>query len=42
MRIIREARQTDMAEIMLVMDAAKKIMRQSGNERLAYQKVVNR
>ena len=42
MRIIREARQTDMAEIMLVMDAAKKIMRQSGNERLAYQKVVIR
>ena len=42
MRIIREARQTDMAEIMLVMDAAKKIMRQSGDERLAYQKVVNR
>ena len=30
-RIIREARRTDMAEIMLVMDAAKKIMRQSGN-----------
>ena len=30
-RIIREARPTDMAEIMLVMDAAKKIMRQSGN-----------
>ncbi len=30
-RIIREARQTDVAEIMQVMDAAKKIMRQSGN-----------
>ena len=30
-RIIREARPTDMAEIMQVMDAAKKIMRQSGN-----------
>ena len=30
-RIIREARPTDMAEIMEVMDAAKKIMRQSGN-----------
>ncbi len=30
-RIIREARLTDMDEIMLVMDAAKKIMRQSGN-----------
>ena len=30
-RIIREARPTDMAEIMLVMDAAKAIMRQSGN-----------
>ena len=30
-RIIREARLTDMAEIMKVMDAAKKIMRQSGN-----------
>ena len=30
-RIIREARPTDMAEIMKVMDAAKKIMRQSGN-----------
>ena len=30
-RIIREARPTDMAEIMTVMDAAKKIMRQSGN-----------
>jgi hypothetical protein len=28
-RIIREARPTDMAEIMHVMDAAKKIMRQS-------------
>ena len=30
-RIIREARPTDMAEIMKVMDAAKLIMRQSGN-----------
>ena len=30
-RIIREARPTDMAEIMQVMDAAKGIMRQSGN-----------
>ena len=30
-RIIREARPTDMAEIMKVMDAAKRIMRQSGN-----------
>ena len=30
-RIIREARPTDMADIMKVMDAAKKIMRQSGN-----------
>jgi len=30
-RTIREARPTDMAEIMKVMDAAKKIMRQSGN-----------
>ena len=30
-RIIREARPTDMAEIMKVMDAAKGIMRQSGN-----------
>ena len=30
-RIIREARPTDMAEIRQVMDAAKKIMRQSGN-----------
>jgi len=30
-RIIREARPTDMAEIMKVVDAAKKIMRQSGN-----------
>ena len=30
-RIIREARQTDVAEIMQVMDAAKGIMRQSGN-----------
>ena len=32
-RIIREARPTDMAEIMKVMDAAKKIMRSSGNIR---------
>ena len=30
-RIIREARPTDIAEIMQVMDAAKGIMRQSGN-----------
>ena len=30
-RIIREARQTDVADIMQVMDAAKVIMRQSGN-----------
>ena len=30
-RIIREARLSDMAEIMKVMDAAKGIMRQSGN-----------
>ena len=30
-RIIREARPMDMAEIMKVMDAAKGIMRQSGN-----------
>ena len=30
-RIIREARPSDMADIMQVMDAAKKIMRQSGN-----------
>ena len=30
-RIIREAKPTDMADIMKVMDAAKKIMRQSGN-----------
>ena len=30
-RIIREARPTDMPEIMQVMDAAKQIMRQSGN-----------
>ena len=30
-RIIREARPTDMAEIMKVMDAAKGIMRSSGN-----------
>ena len=29
--IIREARPSDMADIMQVMDAAKKIMRQSGN-----------
>ena len=28
---IREARTSDMAEIMMVMDAAKRIMRQSGN-----------
>ena len=41
-RIIREARPTDMADIMLVMDAAKGIMRQSGDERLAYQKMVSR
>ena len=68
-RIIREAQPSDMAEIMLVMDAAKKIMSSpeptyakinegkwiddtftycgiiyllSGDERLAYQKVVNR
>ena len=41
-RIIREARLTDMADIMQVMDAAKKIMRQSGDERLAYQKMVSR
>ena len=32
-RIIREAKPTDMAAIMQVMDAAKKIMRQSGNMR---------
>ena len=31
MQIIREARPTDMADIMKVMDAAKGIMRQSGN-----------
>ena len=30
-RIIREAQTSDMADIMTVMDAAKKIMRQSGN-----------
>ena len=30
-RIIREAQLSDMSEIMKVMDAAKKIMRQSGN-----------
>ena len=30
-RIIREAQPSDMADIMQVMDAAKKIMRQSGN-----------
>ena len=30
-RIIREARPSDMAEMMKVMDAAKQIMRQSGN-----------
>ena len=30
-RIIREAQPSDMAEIMQVMDAAKRIMRQSGN-----------
>ena len=30
-RIIREAQPSDMADIMIVMDAAKKIMRQSGN-----------
>ena len=30
-RIIREAQPSDMAEIMTVMDAAKRIMRQSGN-----------
>lgn len=30
-RIIREARPADMADIMTVMDAAKRIMRQSGN-----------
>ena len=29
--IIREAQPSDMADIMTVMDAAKKIMRQSGN-----------
>ena len=30
-RIIREAQPSDMADIMQVMDAAKKIMRQTGN-----------
>ena len=30
-RTVREAKPTDMADIMKVMDAAKKIMRQSGN-----------
>ena len=30
-RIIREAKPSDIADIMQVMDAAKKIMRQSGN-----------
>ena len=30
-RLIREAMPTDMAAIMMVMDAAKGIMRQSGN-----------
>ena len=30
-RIIREAKQTDIADIMKVMEAAKKIMRSSGN-----------
>ncbi len=30
-RIIREAQPSDMADIMTVMDAAKKIMRKSGN-----------
>ena len=30
-RIIREAKPTDMNDIMKVMDAAKRIMRQSGN-----------
>ena len=30
-RIIREAKSTDMVAIMQVMDAAKNIMRQSGN-----------
>ena len=30
-QMIREARPSDMAEIMKVMDAAKRIMRQSGN-----------
>lgn len=30
-RIIREARPTDITEIMQMMEAAKKIMRQSGN-----------
>ena len=30
-KIIREAQPSDMADIMTIMDAAKKIMRQSGN-----------
>ena len=30
-RIIREAKPSDMADILTIMDAAKKIMRQSGN-----------
>ena len=30
-RIIREAQPSDMTDIIQVMDAAKKIMRQSGN-----------
>ena len=30
-RIIREVEPSDMADVMSVMDAAKKIMRQSGN-----------
>ena len=30
-RIVREAQPPDMADIMIVMDAAKNIMRQSGN-----------
>lgn len=32
-RIIREANPSDMADIMTIMDAAKMIMRQSGNLR---------
>lgn len=32
-RIIREAHPSDMADIMTIMDAAKMIMRQSGNLR---------